>query len=128
MCAAMASVVSSLAFHLTPAQAAILSQVSVLVVATVVGQLLGGCVCNSAIYCNDPWSDRHPYFFLHAPQWSPDIPGTFAPVSRGWGQPWVIFDWDNIFGAYQLSLGSKDLGYSQLAAVIKTKVLEHAHV
>lgn len=31
-------------------------------------------------------------------QWSPDIPGTFAPVSRGWGHPWVIFDWDNIFG------------------------------
>ena len=31
-------------------------------------------------------------------QWSPDIPGTFAPVSRGWGNPWVIFDWDNIFG------------------------------
>lgn len=32
-------------------------------------------------------------------QWSPDIPGAFAPVSRGWGRPWVIFDWDNIFGA-----------------------------
>jgi hypothetical protein len=24
-------------------------------------------------------------------QWSPDIPGSFAPVSRGWGNPWVIF-------------------------------------
>lgn len=30
--------------------------------------------------------------------YSLEIPGTFAPVSRGWGQPWVIFDWDNIFG------------------------------
>jgi hypothetical protein len=49
-------------------------------------------------------------------QWSPDIPGAFAPVSRGWGRPWVIFDWDNIFGAYQLSLGSKELGYSQVRA------------
>lgn len=57
-------------------------------------------------------------------QFSPDIPGTFAPVSRGWGRPWVIFDWDNIFGAYQLSLGSKSLAYSQLAAVIKTKTAE----
>jgi hypothetical protein len=25
--------------------------------------------------------------------YSLEIPGTFAPVSRGWGQPWVIFDW-----------------------------------
>eukprot|EP00658_Telonema_sp_P-2_P034540 TRINITY_DN25205_c0_g1_i2.p1 TRINITY_DN25205_c0_g1~~TRINITY_DN25205_c0_g1_i2.p1 ORF type:complete len:721 (+),score=172.82 TRINITY_DN25205_c0_g1_i2:163-2325(+) len=57
-------------------------------------------------------------------QWSPGIPGTFAPVSRGWGRPWVIFDWDNIFGAYQLSLDAKELGYSQLAAVIKTKTAE----
>eukprot|EP00656_Telonema_subtile_P004654 TRINITY_DN12117_c0_g1_i3.p1 TRINITY_DN12117_c0_g1~~TRINITY_DN12117_c0_g1_i3.p1 ORF type:complete len:517 (-),score=119.06 TRINITY_DN12117_c0_g1_i3:216-1766(-) len=57
-------------------------------------------------------------------QWSPGIPGTFAPVSRGWGQPWVIFDWDNIFGAYQLSLDAKELAYSQLAAVIKTKTAE----
>ena len=24
--------------------------------------------------------------------YSLEIPGTFAPVSRGWGQPWVIFD------------------------------------
>lgn len=31
---------------------------------------------------------------------------------------------DNIFGAYQLSLGSKELGYSQLSAVIKTKTAE----
>eukprot|EP00729_Bicosta_minor_P013321 gene13321-31113_t len=57
-------------------------------------------------------------------QWSPDIPGTFAPVSRGWGRPWVIFDWDNIFGAYQLALDAKELAYSQLAAVIKTKTAE----
>ena len=25
--------------------------------------------------------------------YSLEIPGTFAPVSRGWGRPWVIFDW-----------------------------------
>ena len=31
-------------------------------------------------------------------------------------------DWDNIFGAYQLSLNARDLAYSQLTAVIKTKV------
>ena len=53
--------------------------------------------------------------------YSLEIPGTFAPVSRGWGQPWVIFDWDNIFGAYQLSLDARELAYSQLVAVIKTK-------
>ena len=52
--------------------------------------------------------------------YSLEIPGTFAPVSRGWGQPWVIFDWDNIFGAYQFSLDAKELAYSQLTAVIKT--------
>eukprot|EP01043_Picozoa_sp_COSAG02_P040906 COSAG02_NODE_3347_length_6896_cov_2.201854_1_plen_600_part_10 len=53
--------------------------------------------------------------------YSLEIPGTFAPVSRGWGSPWVIFDWDNIFGAYQFSLDAKELAYSQLTAVIKTK-------
>eukprot|EP00937_MAST-01D_sp_MAST-1D-sp2_P003752 g3752.t1 len=53
--------------------------------------------------------------------YSLEIPGTFAPVSRGWGQPWVVFDWDNIFGAYQLSLDAPALAYSQLVAVIKTK-------
>lgn len=53
--------------------------------------------------------------------YSLEIPGTFAPVSRGWGRPWVIFDWDNIFGAYQFSLDAKELAYSQLTAVIKTK-------
>jgi hypothetical protein len=25
--------------------------------------------------------------------YSLEIPGTFAPVSRGWGRPWVVFDW-----------------------------------
>lgn len=45
-------------------------------------------------------------------------------MSRGWGRPWVIFDWDNIFGAYQLALDAKELAYSQLAAVIKTKTAE----
>ena len=51
----------------------------------------------------------------------PELPGPFAPVSRGWGNPWVIFDWDNIFGAYQLGLDAPALAYSQLAGVIKTK-------
>jgi hypothetical protein len=44
----------------------------------------------------------------------PELPGPFAPVSRGWGNPWVIFDWDNLFGAYQLSLDAKELAYSQV--------------
>ena len=51
--------------------------------------------------------------------------GPFAPVIRGnpWGLdkgvvnddwPFVIFDWDNHFGAYMLSLDAKEQGYSAL--------------
>ena len=61
--------------------------------------------------------------------------GPFAPVIRGnpWGLdkgtvnddwPYVIFDWDNHFGAYMLSLDSKELGYSALIQVVKAKTGE----
>ena len=39
--------------------------------------------------------------------YAPEQSGIFAPVSRSWGRPFVIFDWDNIFAAYMLSLDAK---------------------
>jgi hypothetical protein len=61
--------------------------------------------------------------------------GPFAPVIRGnpWGLdkgvvnddwPYVIFDWDNHFGAFMLSLDAKELGYSALIQVLKAKTAE----
>ena len=57
--------------------------------------------------------------------YNPIEAGPLAPVIRGnpWGLdkgvvnddwPYVIFDWDNHFGAYMLSLDAKELGYSAL--------------
>ena len=61
-----------------------------------------------------------------------DICARFSPVIRG--DPWhldagvlnddwayVIFDWDNHFGAYMLSLDAKELGYSALIQVVKSR-------
>ena len=56
--------------------------------------------------------------------------GPIAPVSRGWDFTkdavssdftYVLFDWDNIFASYLLSLDSKELAYTNLVAVIKSK-------
>ena len=62
--------------------------------------------------------------------WNPLEAGPFAPVIRGnpWGldhdtanDDWayVIFDWDNHFGSYMLSLDAKELGYSALIQVVQ---------
>ena len=67
--------------------------------------------------------------------WNPLETGPFAPVIRGnpWGldkgtasDDWdyVLFDWDNHFGAYMLSLDAKELGYSALITVIKAKTAQ----
>ena len=64
-----------------------------------------------------------------------DLSRGAAPVIRGnpWGLdkgvvnddwPYVIFDWDNHFGAYMLSLDAKELGYSALIQVVKAKTGE----
>ena len=67
--------------------------------------------------------------------WNPLETGPFAPVIRGnpWGldkaatsDDWdyVLFDWDNHFGAYMLSLDAKELGYSALITVLKAKTAQ----
>lgn len=38
--------------------------------------------------------------------------------------PFVIFDWDNCFGAFMLSLDAKEHGYSALIQVVKAKTRE----
>ena len=64
--------------------------------------------------------------------WNPLEAGPFAPVIRGnpWGLDkgvastewaYVMFDWDNHFGSYMLSLDAKELGYSALIQVLKSK-------
>lgn len=59
--------------------------------------------------------------------------GPLPPVSRGWdftkgavSSDWtyVIFDWDNIFASYLLSLDAKEHAYSSLIQVIKSKTAE----
>ncbi|WP_202552375.1 MGH1-like glycoside hydrolase domain-containing protein [Ginsengibacter hankyongi] len=45
-----------------------------------------------------------------------------TPVSRNWcvgWQGWVLFEWDNYFAAYMLSLDNKDLAYSNAIAITK---------
>ena len=52
--------------------------------------------------------------------------GPLAPVSRGWdfakgkvSQEWgyVVFDWDNIFASFLLSLDAKEKAYSNFIQV-----------
>eukprot|EP01079_Euglenida_sp_SAG-EU17-18_P002855 gene2855-3450_t len=59
--------------------------------------------------------------------------GPLAPVSRGWSftqgavdtdWTYVIFDWDNIFASYLLSIDSRDLAYSNYIQVIKSKTVD----
>lgn len=63
----------------------------------------------------------------------PTEAGPVAPVSRGWdftkgavSPEWgyVLFDWDNIFASYILSLDAKDLAYSNFIQVIRSKTAE----
>lgn len=62
--------------------------------------------------------------------------GPFAPVSRSWafltpkriakGDEWiyVIFDWDNLFASYLFALDAKELAYSNLIQVVKSKTAQ----
>lgn len=56
--------------------------------------------------------------------------GPFAPVARGWDfapsgtdSDWgyVIFDWDNFFASYLLSVDAKELAYSNIIQTVKSK-------
>eukprot|EP01062_Namystynia_karyoxenos_P016792 TRINITY_DN16186_c0_g1_i1.p1 TRINITY_DN16186_c0_g1~~TRINITY_DN16186_c0_g1_i1.p1 ORF type:complete len:784 (+),score=289.83 TRINITY_DN16186_c0_g1_i1:70-2352(+) len=62
--------------------------------------------------------------------YTPAEAGPLCPVSRGWdftngkvNSDWgyVIFDWDNIFASYLLSLDAKEIAYSNLIQVIRSK-------
>ena len=62
--------------------------------------------------------------------WTPAEIGPLAPVSRGWDFTpaknssdfgYVIFDWDNFFASYMLSLDAKELAYSNLIQVTRSK-------
>ena len=48
----------------------------------------------------------------------------FTPPSRNGDFSYVIFEWDNIFASYMLSLDAKELAYSNLIQVIKSKCSE----
>ena len=65
-------------------------------------------------------------------EYTPAELGPMAPVSRGWDfstHPtntdfkYVIFDWDNIFASYLLSIddGGKELAYSNMVQVVRSK-------
>eukprot|EP01084_Bolivina_argentea_P096645 173745_1 len=64
--------------------------------------------------------------------YSPEQRGPFNPVSRAWARAsppiptdfvMIIFDWDNIFASYQLSLDALDIATSNLISVIKSKTV-----
>ena len=55
--------------------------------------------------------------------WSPSEAGPWANVDRGWGQPYCLFDWDNLFASYMLSVSSKELGYSNLFQIVKSRTM-----
>ena len=57
--------------------------------------------------------------------WNPSEAGPWANVDRGWGQLYCMFDWDNIFASYMPTYqsGSKDLGFSNLIQIIKSRVM-----
>ena len=56
--------------------------------------------------------------------WSPSEAGPWANVDRGWGQPYCMFDWDNLFAAYMLSVHSKELAFSNLVQIVKSRTIE----
>ena len=52
--------------------------------------------------------------------YDPENHRIISPVSRNWSVPsggWVLFDWDNYFAAYMLSLDNKDLAYANAIAI-----------
>ena len=55
--------------------------------------------------------------------WSPSEAGPWANVDRGWGQPYCLFDWDNLFASYMLSLDSPALSFSNLIQIVKSRVM-----
>ena len=60
--------------------------------------------------------------------YNPEESGPFNPVARTWSYSpndfaMVIFDWDNIFASYQLSLDALDLAISNFIQVIKSKTV-----
>ena len=57
--------------------------------------------------------------------WNPSEAGPWANVDRGWGQPYCMFDWDNLFASYMLSFqaGSRDLAFSNLIQIVKSRVM-----
>jgi hypothetical protein len=55
--------------------------------------------------------------------WNPSEAGPWANVDRGWGQPYCMFDWDNLFASYMLSLDSSGLAVSNLIQIIKSRVM-----
>lgn len=45
-----------------------------------------------------------------------------TPISRNWcvgWQGWILFEWDNYFAAYMLSLDNKDLAYANAIAITR---------
>eukprot|EP01043_Picozoa_sp_COSAG02_P022723 COSAG02_NODE_1189_length_13995_cov_7.850101_9_plen_647_part_00 len=56
--------------------------------------------------------------------WNPSESGPWANVDRGWGQPYCMFDWDNLFASYMLSLDAKELAVSNLIQIIKARVMD----
>ena len=55
--------------------------------------------------------------------WNPSEAGPWANVDRGWGQPYCLFDWDNLFASYMLSLHSKDFAISNLMQIVKSRTI-----
>eukprot|EP01052_Picozoa_sp_SAG31_P053613 SAG31_NODE_13837_length_843_cov_1.120968_1_plen_237_part_00 len=55
--------------------------------------------------------------------WNPSEAGPWANVDRGWGQPYCMFDWDNLFASYMLSLDAKEFALSNLIQIIKARVM-----
>eukprot|EP01084_Bolivina_argentea_P287125 492646_1 len=60
--------------------------------------------------------------------YTPEESGPYFPVARSWAHAgpgndfgMVLFDWDNIFASYQLSMDALDLSISNLLQVIKSK-------
>eukprot|EP00455_Lapot_gusevi_P054340 TRINITY_DN8690_c0_g1_i7.p1 TRINITY_DN8690_c0_g1~~TRINITY_DN8690_c0_g1_i7.p1 ORF type:complete len:822 (+),score=158.05 TRINITY_DN8690_c0_g1_i7:87-2552(+) len=53
------------------------------------------------------------------------LEGLITPVSRGWdfGAGYVLFEWDNFFGAWMLGLDNKELAYSNIIQVVKSRTV-----
>ena len=49
--------------------------------------------------------------------------GPWANVDRGWGQPYCLFGWDNLFASYMLANVSKEYAYSNLIQILKSRTM-----